>query len=309
MHDGCASWPLHVPESAAAPRSARRAHRSAVRGAVIPGILRRPRAASRPPLVLMVPGLDSSKEELYAMENDFLRRGMATLTIDGPGQSENAPRFPIRPDWGSVVRSLLDGLPRAQGRRSRPRRADGDQHGRHLRTARRRGGEAAPCRHRARRTLRPVRMLGALNRSPRAGTSSTRSRATRTRPSEGKDAHAARRARQGDLPAAHHHGARDRLFPPAQAERIGARGAQSDPAHVSGRKPRLQQHRLQVPPGHGPTGCATSSVRSAVQPRATPLRDEKHHRERGSFWSAEESRSCARPRRISPALPDLPRSL
>lgn len=79
-------------------------------GAVIPGHLRRPRDAARPPLVLLVPGLDSVKEELFAIENDFLRRGMATLTIDGPGQGENAPRFPIRPNWDTVVRPLLDGL-------------------------------------------------------------------------------------------------------------------------------------------------------------------------------------------------------
>ena len=79
-------------------------------GTVIPGILRRPREAKRPPLVLLVPGLDSSKEELFTIENEFLRRGMATLAVDGPGQSENAPRFPIRPDWASVIGLLLDGL-------------------------------------------------------------------------------------------------------------------------------------------------------------------------------------------------------
>ncbi|TMG63683.1 MAG: alpha/beta fold hydrolase [Chloroflexi bacterium] len=79
-------------------------------GAIIPGILRAPRGASRPPVVILVPGLDSVKEELYAMENDFLRRGLATLTIDGPGQGENAPRFPIRADWSSVVSPLVDHL-------------------------------------------------------------------------------------------------------------------------------------------------------------------------------------------------------
>jgi 2,6-dihydroxypseudooxynicotine hydrolase len=79
-------------------------------GAIIPGILRAPRGASRPPLALLVPGLDSVKEELFAMENDFLRRGLATLTIDGPGQGENAPRFPIRADWSTVITPLLDHL-------------------------------------------------------------------------------------------------------------------------------------------------------------------------------------------------------
>lgn len=83
-------------------------------GVVIPGILRRARGVTRPPLVILVPGLDSVKEELFAIENEFLRRGLATLTIDGPGQGENAPRFPIRPDWASVIGPLLDGL---RGRR------------------------------------------------------------------------------------------------------------------------------------------------------------------------------------------------
>ncbi len=83
---------------------------AAFEGSVIPGILRRPRDRSRPPLVILVPGLDSVKEELYAMENDFLRRGMATLTIDGPGQGESAPRFAIRADWSSVITPLIDHL-------------------------------------------------------------------------------------------------------------------------------------------------------------------------------------------------------
>ncbi|TMF22849.1 MAG: alpha/beta fold hydrolase [Chloroflexi bacterium] len=79
-------------------------------GASIPGILRIPADAARPPLVILVPGLDSVKEELYAIENEFLRRGMATLAVDGPGQGENAPRFPIRADWASVITPLLDHL-------------------------------------------------------------------------------------------------------------------------------------------------------------------------------------------------------
>jgi len=78
-------------------------------GAVLPGILRRP-GSGRPALVILVPGLDSVKEELFAMENEFLRRGLATLTIDGPGQGESSPRFPIRADWSTVITPLLDHL-------------------------------------------------------------------------------------------------------------------------------------------------------------------------------------------------------
>ncbi|HKW77509.1 MAG TPA: alpha/beta fold hydrolase [Candidatus Limnocylindria bacterium] len=79
-------------------------------GAAIPGILRKPRGAARPPLVILVPGLDSVKEELFAIENEFLRRGMATLAVDGPGQGESASRFPIRPDWSTVITPILDHL-------------------------------------------------------------------------------------------------------------------------------------------------------------------------------------------------------
>ena len=78
----------------------------------IPANLRRPKEGGRCPLVLVVPGLDSSKEELFAIEEEFLRRGLATLTMDGPGQSENSVHFAIRPNWESVITPLLDELAR-----------------------------------------------------------------------------------------------------------------------------------------------------------------------------------------------------
>ena len=77
-------------------------------GHIIPSHLRRPQEVQRPPLVLIVPGLDSSKEELFAIEEEFLRRGLATLTVDGPGQSENSVHFAIRPNWESVITPLID---------------------------------------------------------------------------------------------------------------------------------------------------------------------------------------------------------
>jgi pimeloyl-ACP methyl ester carboxylesterase len=79
-------------------------------GHIIPCNLRRPRDVTTPPLVLIVPGLDSSKEEMFAIEDEFLRRGMATLAIDGPGQSENSVHFAIRPNWETVVTPVLDHL-------------------------------------------------------------------------------------------------------------------------------------------------------------------------------------------------------
>ena len=48
----------------------------------------------------------------------FLRRGMATLSLDGPGQGEAADALPIRPDYEVAVTAVLDGL----AGRGRPRR-------------------------------------------------------------------------------------------------------------------------------------------------------------------------------------------
>jgi dienelactone hydrolase len=79
-------------------------------GRFIPGNLRRPADADRRPLVIIVPGLDSSKEELFAIEEEALRRGLATLTIDGPGQSENSVHFAIRPNWETVITPMLNEL-------------------------------------------------------------------------------------------------------------------------------------------------------------------------------------------------------
>src|SRR6266851_2662127 len=45
------------------------------------GVLRKPKE-SNCPVVVMAPGLDSTKEELHAYEDAFLNRGMAVLAID-----------------------------------------------------------------------------------------------------------------------------------------------------------------------------------------------------------------------------------
>jgi 2,6-dihydroxypseudooxynicotine hydrolase len=77
-------------------------------GHTVVGNLRRPAAAERPPLVLLIPGLDSTKEEFFRLEEVFLRRGMATLSMDGPGQGETGFDVPIRPDYEIGVTAILD---------------------------------------------------------------------------------------------------------------------------------------------------------------------------------------------------------
>ena len=81
----------------------------AFEGKKLAGILRRPvNAASPMPVLIMVPGLDSAKEELEAYEMPFLARGMATLLVDGPGQGEAEYDFPIRGDYEVAVAAICD---------------------------------------------------------------------------------------------------------------------------------------------------------------------------------------------------------
>jgi pimeloyl-ACP methyl ester carboxylesterase len=72
--------------------------------------LRRPAAIERPPLVVLIPGLDSTKEEFFHWENVFLDRGMATLSMDGPGQGETGFEIPIEPAYDRAVSAMLDAI-------------------------------------------------------------------------------------------------------------------------------------------------------------------------------------------------------
>ena len=74
------------------------------------GNLRRPAGAESVPLVLLVPGLDSTKEEFFHWENVFLARGLATFSLDGPGQGESGFDLTIRPDYETAVAAALDAL-------------------------------------------------------------------------------------------------------------------------------------------------------------------------------------------------------
>jgi pimeloyl-ACP methyl ester carboxylesterase len=85
-------------------------------GGRVVGNLRRPREIDKPPLVVLIPGLDSTKEEFFHWEGVFLARGMATLSLDGPGQGETGFALDIRPDYEAAVGPILDAVSaRGQG--------------------------------------------------------------------------------------------------------------------------------------------------------------------------------------------------
>ncbi len=74
----------------------------------VPAVLRKPPHGARPPVVILIPGLDSVKEELHRYGDDFLDRGMAVLAIDGPGQGALEDVVPMRPDYEVIVSRVVD---------------------------------------------------------------------------------------------------------------------------------------------------------------------------------------------------------
>jgi pimeloyl-ACP methyl ester carboxylesterase len=85
-------------------------------GGMIAGNLRRPPGGPDPaPLVILLPGLDSTKEEFHLWESEFLRRGMATLSLDGPGQGETGFTMNVRHDYEVAVAAALDALAGSEG--------------------------------------------------------------------------------------------------------------------------------------------------------------------------------------------------
>jgi 2,6-dihydroxypseudooxynicotine hydrolase len=91
------------------------------RGARLPGYLRRPAGVADPGLVVLVPGLESTKEQFGTYEPYFLERGVATLSIEGPGQGETWAELPFREDVYAealaVVGRFARGLPGIDGAR------------------------------------------------------------------------------------------------------------------------------------------------------------------------------------------------
>jgi 2,6-dihydroxypseudooxynicotine hydrolase len=75
---------------------------------VLAGILRTPPNVKKPPVLIMAPGLDSTKEELHAYAEPFLARGIAVLTIDGPGQGEAEYKIPICGDYETAAKAVVD---------------------------------------------------------------------------------------------------------------------------------------------------------------------------------------------------------
>jgi 2,6-dihydroxypseudooxynicotine hydrolase len=80
-------------------------------GFTIPGYLRLPPGSRSPVAVAIVlGGLESTKEESYLFENRCLARGLATCSFDGPGQGEMYFQAKMRPDFHRFASAVIDWL-------------------------------------------------------------------------------------------------------------------------------------------------------------------------------------------------------
>jgi 2,6-dihydroxypseudooxynicotine hydrolase len=83
-------------------------------GVPLPGYLRLPSdkllQGRKPPLAVICPGGDSTKEEFYAFGEQIVRRGVAVFSFDGPGHGAISLRLKMRPDWEVVISHVLDHL-------------------------------------------------------------------------------------------------------------------------------------------------------------------------------------------------------
>ena len=76
-------------------------------GKAMYAVLRKP-PGPKPPVLIMAPGLDSTKEEIHAYEEPFLARGIAVLAFDGPGQGEAEYEIPICGDYERAAKAVCD---------------------------------------------------------------------------------------------------------------------------------------------------------------------------------------------------------
>jgi 2,6-dihydroxypseudooxynicotine hydrolase len=71
---------------------------------------RLPKNVEAPPCVVLMGGLDTTKEDYIIVNNLCVERGLATLAFDGPGQGETQFKMRWRQDNQRAVSAVLDYL-------------------------------------------------------------------------------------------------------------------------------------------------------------------------------------------------------
>ncbi|MFG2560059.1 alpha/beta hydrolase family protein [Streptomyces sp. NPDC048496] len=80
-------------------------HAVRIKGSTFTGWLRGPHGA---PVVIVIPGLDSGKEEFHGVTEALLGRDLAVFAMDGPGQGVLAVKSTPRPDYQHVITEVID---------------------------------------------------------------------------------------------------------------------------------------------------------------------------------------------------------
>lgn len=78
-------------------------------GIALPGYWRLPARGSGA-CVVLVPGLDSTKEDFFSLSEMCLRRGLATFAFDGPGQGEARQQAFLAEGYEGCITTVLDFL-------------------------------------------------------------------------------------------------------------------------------------------------------------------------------------------------------
>lgn len=79
-------------------------------GITLAGYLRLPPGRAKSPCMIFINGTDSTKQEFHNLEAQFLLRGVATLSFDGPGQGETWPKMKLRSDYEKATAAVADFL-------------------------------------------------------------------------------------------------------------------------------------------------------------------------------------------------------
>jgi 2,6-dihydroxypseudooxynicotine hydrolase len=79
-------------------------------GIALPGYLRVPRAGVKPACVILLGGLDTTKEDYMVVNDLCAERGLATLAFDGPGQGEVLFERLWPKDFERCIPAVLDFL-------------------------------------------------------------------------------------------------------------------------------------------------------------------------------------------------------
>jgi 2,6-dihydroxypseudooxynicotine hydrolase len=79
-------------------------------GARLPVHVRVPSRSGPHPAVVIICGMDSSKEEYFGLQSYLLDRGLAVVGFDGPGQGEVWSSMKMRPDFHKAVSAVTDAI-------------------------------------------------------------------------------------------------------------------------------------------------------------------------------------------------------